>query len=77
MDGHDGQGGPVRWGGRIGEWERQRGLGGTEISVRRIGATAFYPWRSKTRVWIRRWPFIAVGGALLVGLAIGLRSERC
>jgi uncharacterized membrane protein YdfJ with MMPL/SSD domain len=74
MDGHNGQGVPARWGGRIGLWP-EGGAGGTEISIRRIRPANPTPWRVAVD-WVYRWPLIAVGVALLVGLVVGLRSER-
>jgi hypothetical protein len=75
MDGHNGQSVPERWGGRIGIWS-ERGIGGTEISIRRIRRVGRRDWWSTAEEWIRRWPFVAVGTALFVGLVLGLRSER-
>jgi hypothetical protein len=74
MDGQNGHGGPVRWGGRIGELAG-RGMEGTEIAIRRISPVPG-PWWRTAEDWVRRWPFVAVGIALFVGLVVGLRSER-
>lgn len=75
MDGHNGQTTPERWGGRIGIWS-ERGKGATEISIRRIRRGVGQNWLRTAEDWIRRWPFVAVGTALFVGLVLGLRSER-
>ena len=75
MDGHNGYGLPERWGGRIGEWT-ERGLRGTEIPIRRIRPAYPRSWWKTAEDWVRRWPLVAVGTALLVGLVVGLRSER-
>lgn len=75
MDGFNGESVPSRWGGRIGEWA-ERGIKGTEISIRRIRPLRPRSWWSTAEEWVRRWPMVAVGAALLVGLVVGLRSER-
>jgi hypothetical protein len=75
MNGQNGQSTPERWGGRIGLWT-ERGTGGTEISIRRIRPVGRRNVWSTAEEWIRRWPFVAVGTALFVGLVLGLRSER-
>lgn len=75
MDGHNGQSTPERWGGRIGLWT-EGGKEGTEISIRRIRPVGKRNLWSTAEDWIRRWPLVAVGTALFVGLVLGLRSER-
>lgn len=76
MDGVNGHGVPARWGGRLGEWTGW-GTTGTEISIRRVRRPmkALSGWKTAEE-WIRRWPLIAVGVALCVGVVVGLRSER-
>lgn len=75
MDGENGHGVPARWGGRLGEWTGW-GAGGTEIKIRRIRRVEPRKGWDAVEVWIRRWPLIAVGVALLVGVMLGVRSER-
>lgn len=75
MDGVNGHGVPARWGSRLGEWTGW-GKTGTEISIRRVRTARARPGWKTAEEWIRRWPLIAVGVALLVGVMVGLRSER-
>lgn len=75
MEEQNGQRGPARWGGRIGDWVEERS-GGTEIAIQRIRRAASPMMRGRGEMWLRRWPYISVGVAFLTGLVIGLRTKE-
>lgn len=75
MDGVNGQSVPERRGGRLGEWVGWGGPG-AEIKIRRVRSVRLRTGWEAAEAWIRRWPLIAVGVALLAGVIMGLRSEE-